>query len=363
MQELATIFDRTMKHSNISRRVDRTELESFVRQVLAAAGVAEDHSDRVAEGLVLADLRGVDSHGVARLEAYVENFEAGGFSRDPDIHISRVSQGIALVDGDAGPGHSVGMRAMQEAMSLAADSGVGSVFVGNSNHFGTAAYFTQFAADDGFVGIASTNVGPDVIPFGGTEAFLGTNPIGISVPTDLGFPMTLDMATSVVAMGKIDHSATGGDAEIPMEWAVDSDGEPTSDPTEVAALRPVGGPKGYGLAMMIDMFCGILSDTAISPDIGDLYADFHEPMGLGHWFLAIDVDAIMPLETFTAAVTSYVDRLKDQPTADGVEEIMVPGEPEARKRRKHEELGIPLNHETAESLDRLAERYELEPVR
>lgn len=345
-----------------SRRVDRTELESFVRRVLAAARVPSEHADRVAEGLVQADLRGVDSHGVARLEAYVKNFEDGGFSRNPDIHVEQVSPAVAVVDGDAGPGQSVGMRAMEEALSLADTAGVGSVFVGNSNHFGTAAYFTQHAADAGYIGIASSNVGPDVIPFGGTEAYLGTNPIAVSVPTDGEYPVTLDMATSVVAMGKIDHGPSGEDAEIPQEWAVDGDGNPTTDPDEVAALRPLGGPKGYGLAVVIDMFCGLLSDTAISPDIGDLYADFDEPMGLGHWFLAIDVEAIMPLEMFTAGVEAYVERLKNQPTADGIEEIMLPGEPEARKRRNHEDHGIPLTDEVVESLDRLADRYDLEPV-
>lgn len=351
-----------MTEAQVSRRVDRTELESFVRAVLDRAEVADEHAHHVAAGLVEADLRGVDSHGVARLEAYVENFEGGGFTKDPDVTVDEVASGIAVVDGDAGPGQSVGMIAMQQAMELATDNGIGSVFVGNSNHFGTAAYFTQHAARDGYVGLASSNVGPDVIPFGGREAFLGTNPISISVPRSGAFPLTLDMATSVVAMGKIDHGASEDGSEIPPEWAVDEDGRPTTDPSAVAALQPVGGPKGYGLAVMIDIFCGVLSQSRVSPDITDLYAKFDEPMGLGHWVTAIDVGSIMPLEMFMDAVETYVQRLKAQPTADGVEEIMVPGEPEAVTREEYEMNGIPLREATAASLDRLADRYDLDPL-
>lgn len=351
-----------MKEAQVSRRVDRSELESFAQNVLEAAGVAEEHIRPIARGLVEADLRGVDSHGVARLETYVKKFEGGGFNSDPHVDVVAVSDSVALVDGDDGPGHAVGITAMEEAMALASETGIGTSFVANSNHFGTAAFFTQRAAESGYIGIASSNVGPDVIPFGGKRAFLGTNPIAVSVPTDRSFPITLDMATSTVAMGKIDHVASEEDMEIPPEWAVDEAGNPTTDPHAVAALRPLGGPKGYGLAVLVDVFCGLLSGAAVSPDIGDLYENFDEAMGLGHWFVAIDIAAITDPEAFRSSVGTYIERLKAEPTNDAVDEIMLPGEPEALTRQENERNGVPLSEATATSLDRLAEKYDLSPV-
>ena len=351
-----------MTETQLSRRVEPNKLLTFTRAVLDAVGVEDEHAEHIAKGLVQADLRGVDSHGVARLEAYVENFEAGGFSKNPEIGVTDLAGGVAIVDGDEGPGQSVGMTAIEKAMDLAEKNGVGSTFVTNSNHFGMAAYFTQYAANEDFIGIATSNVGADVIPFGGTEAFLGTNPISIAVPTIGDFPITLDMATSEVAMGKIDHGAADEGTEIPDHWAVDGDGKPTTDPTAVAALQPLGGPKGYGLAFMVDVFCGLLADASVSPDIGDLYDDFDEPMGLGHWFLAVDVETLMDPTTFKESVAAYVDRLKAQPTAEGIEEIMVPGEPEALRRRTYEDEGIPCREATVASLERLAEGYELDPL-
>ena len=354
--------NKNMKESHISNRVSQAELTDFTRSVLAAVGVAEEHIEPIATGLVEADLRGVDSHGVARLETYVENFEAGGFATHPNISVSEPSSGVAIIDADAAPGHSVGRQAIEKAIELAEKNGIGSVFVSNSNHFGTAAFFTQYAAGKDYIGVASSNVGPDVIPFGGQRAFLGTNPISIAVPTSKPFPVTLDMATSMVAMGKIDHGARDEGHDIPSDWGVDDEGTPTTDPNEVAALQPLGGPKGYGLALMVDLFCGILTKSRVSPDITDLYGDFDEPMGLGHWFMAIDVSCLMEPSLFKDAVAAYVDRIKSQPTADGFDEILVPGEPEARRKLIHQEEGIPIRQATADSLERLAERFDIESI-
>lgn len=351
-----------MKDAHINQRVSQDDLINFTRLVLEAVGVAEEHIEPIAAGLVEADLRGVDSHGVARLETYVDNFEGGGFATHPDISITDVSTGVALLDADDGPGHSVGKMAMEKAMSMADQNGIGAVFVSNSNHFGTAAFFTQHAANEDHIGVASSNVGPDVIPFGGRRAFLGTNPISVAIPSAGTFPVTLDMATSKVAMGKIDHGASEEGQAIPGDWAVDDSGTPTTDPQNVAALQPLGGPKGYGLALMVDLFCGLLTESKVSPDIVDLYGEFDKPMGLGHWFMAIDISCLMDPTVFKNSVSAYVDRIKAEPTADGVDEILVPGEPEARRKRANEANGIPLRQATVESLSRLAERFALTPI-
>jgi len=339
-------------------RIDAAELESFAREVLLAAGVAPNHAERVANALVRADLRGVDSHGIARLETYVEKFEAGGFNADPDIRVDRVADGAVLVDADDGPGQSAGVVAMDAAMERASEAGIGVAAVTNSNHFGTAAYYTERASAEGYIGLAMTNVGPDVVPFGGVSAFLGTNPISFSVPTGREFPITLDMATSVGAMGKIDHAAKADD-ELPTDWALDAEGEPTTVPDDVAALRPVGGPKGFGLALVVDVLCGLLTGVGPSPSVGPLYDAFEEPMRLGHFVGAVDVEAFREYEAFEAAVDAYVEQLKRQETRDGVDEIRLPGELETMAKRENEARGVPLNDDARRGIENLAARYDL----
>ena len=340
-------------------RIDDDELRGFVGDVLRASGVADDYADRIAEGLVRADLRGVSSHGVARLEVYAKKFEAGGFNTDPEISTTTLGDAAAVVDADDGPGQVAALVAMDAAMELAADAGVGMVTVANSNHFGTAAGYTEYASEHDCIGLAMTNVGPDVIPFGGASPFLGTNPISFSVPTDREFPITLDMATSVVAMGKIQEVARREDTEIPSDWAVDADGEPTTDPHEAVSVRPLGGPKGYGLGIMVDVFCGILSGARPSPSVGPLYDEFDQPMGLGHFVGAIDVGTFRDVREFEREVGEYIDRLKSVEPREGFEEVMLPGEIEAKRLREQRASGVELEPGTVESLRSLAETYDV----
>lgn len=341
-------------------RIDSDELRTFVEAILRSGGVADEYAERVADGLVRADMRGVASHGVSRLEVYMKKFEGGGFNPDPDVTVTSLGDSVATVDADDGPGQVAAYAAMNEAMDLASESGVGMVSVTKSNHFGTAAYYTEHASADGFIGVATTNVGSDVIPFGGAERFLGTNPISFSVPTGRAFPITLDMATSVVAMGKIQEVARRENTEIPPDWAVDENGDPTTDPHEAVALRPVGGPKGYGLGIIVDVLCGLLSGVGTSPDIGPLYDDFDQPMRLGHFLGAIDVSAFRDLDAFKRDVGDYVDRIKAIEPREGFDEVMLPGEIEAGKLREQRDAGVELQVSTVESLRTLADYYGVE---
>lgn len=340
------------------QRVDSGELESFAFDVLSEVGVARECARTVADALVRADLRGVDSHGLARLETYVRKFEHGGFNPEPTVRVDSVADAAVLVDADDGPGQTAASRAMDEAMATAEQTGVGIAAVTNSNHFGTAAYYTEQASEAGYVGLAMTNVVSDVAPFGGTEAFLGTNPISFSVPTDREYPVTLDMATSVVAMGKIDHVAETGE-QLPDGWALDADGNPATSPGEVAALRPVGGPKGFGLGIVVDALCGVLTGVGTSETVGALYDDFDEPMRLGHFVAAIDVDRFRGEEIFREEMGAYIDQIKAQDTQDGVEEIRVPGELETIRKRRNEAEGVPVNADAQRGLQALAEQYDI----
>ena len=341
-------------------RVRPNRLETFVREVLEGVGLTSPHRDTVSEALVRADLRGVDSHGVARLGAYVDHFEAGGFTLDPDIEIDHRGEGAIVVDGDGGPGQSVGKHAMERAIELSTSAGIAFATVKRSNHFGTAAFYTEMASESDCIGIAMTNVPPEVIPFGGREPYLGTNPISVSCPTPYDYPITLDMATSIVAMGKIAHVAAERGETIPDGWAVDVNGEPTTDPTEVRALRPVGGAKGYGLGVVVDVLTGVLSGAGPSTTAGELYADYDEPMDVGHFFLAIDVETVRDLEEFKRDVGTFIDGLKTIEPEEGVDEVMLPGEIEAKTMERNLERGVPINATVYAKLETLAERYGVE---
>ena len=344
-----------------SVRFDRTELESYAAAVLGGAGLASPHREIVAEALVRADLRGVDSHGVARLEPYVEHLEAGGFNPDPDIELVERGESALVVDADDGPGQSAGRRTMERLVEMAGRSGAAVGVVRNSNHFGTAAYYTELAASRDCIGVATTNVPAEVIPFGGREPYLGTNPISVSVPTPTDTPITLDMATSVVAMGKIAHVAAETGEAVPADWGVDERGDPTTDPNEVAALRPLGGPKGYCLGVIVDLLSGVLSGANLSVDVGSLYDDFDEPMRLGHFYLAIDVGTFRDVEAFKGDVGRFAAGLKAVQPDEGVSEVLLPGELEWRTKESNAEHGVPVNPSVLEKLEAIGAGYGIEP--
>lgn len=337
--------------------LDPGDLEAFAGQLLHEAGLAAPHYDTVASALVRADLRGVDSHGVARLEPYVEHFEAGGFNPDPDIELTEVGDSALVVDADDGPGQSAGKQTMERLISMATESGAAVGVVRNSNHFGTAAYYTEMAADHDCIGGAMTNVPAQVVPFGGREPYLGTNPIAVSIPTAGDYPITLDMATSVVAMGKIDHVAAETGEQIPADWGVDEHGNPTTDPNRIDALRPLGGAKGYCLAVVVDLLAGVLSGANISADIGSLYDEYDTPMGLGHWYLAIDVATFRDVDEFKDHVGQFVAGLKAIEPEDDVAEVLLPGEIESRAMQRQLEQGVAVNRAVFEKLGRIAEGY------
>ncbi|MDS0294976.1 Ldh family oxidoreductase [Halogeometricum luteum] len=341
-------------------RFEPEALEQFAEDLLGAAGLTAPHCETVAKALVRADLRGVDSHGVARLEPYVEHLEAGGYNPDPEITLTERGPSALVVDADHGPGQSAGTEAMRRLIEMAAETGVAVGVVRHSNHFGTAAYYTEMAAEHGCIGFAMTNVPAQVIPFGGKQPYLGTNPISVSVPSPLEYPITLDMATSVVAMGKIDHVAAEKGESVPEEWGVDSEGNPTTDPNQITALRPLGGPKGYCLGVIVDLLSGVLSGANISADVGSLYGEYDQSMDLGHFYLAIDVATFRELDAFLEHVGRFVEGLKAVETEDGVDEVLLPGEIESKALIANRERGVPVNGSVFEKLTAVGAEYGIE---
>ncbi|NHN49358.1 Ldh family oxidoreductase [Halostella sp. JP-L12] len=339
-------------------RLSAESLEQFAREVFEEAGLNSEHARIVSDALVTANLRGVDSHGVVRLEPYVKNIEGGGFNADPEMTVKRPSPSAVIVDADDGLGQVATAKAMDTVVEAAAETGTAFAIVQNSNHFGTAAYYTQQAASVDCIGLAMTNVGPNVAPFGGIDPFFGTNPLGYSIPTNLSFPITLDMATSVVAKGKI-HVAEEEGEMIPDDWAIDEEGQPTTAPEEVHALRPAGGPKGYGLGLLVDVCSGVLSSMGTSPEVDSLYDDYSRPQRVGHFVGAIDPSAFRDIDAFKADIDRLVEELKATRTQEGIKEVKLPGEIEAETRKERERSGIPLGPGVVGTLEDLGRQYDV----
>ncbi len=323
------------------RRVPLQALVGFCSEALEKVGVPRESAALVAKSLSDADACGLASHGAVRLlPVYLSRLETGSTRARPKITVERRRGNAALVDGGAGLGAVVGHYAMDLAIAMARESGIGIVGVRQSSHFGTGAFYMGQATRAGMIGIAMTNAPSNMPPAGGRSKFFGTNPLAIGLPYAPGRPIVLDMSTSVVARGKIVMADKNGES-IPLGWAIDEEGKPTRD--TAAALRgavlPMAGYKGAGLALMIDAFCGVLTGAAFGPHIVDLYDTGDQPQNVGHGFIAVDVEVFMPLDSFTARLDQFAQEVRSQPRQPDVDRIFLPGELEqergpARKRRR-----------------------------
>ena len=355
--------------------VPAESLKNFCRDVFIRLNVPPDDARTVAEVLVAADLRGIDSHGVARMRRYVKGLKDGIMFPDPRMEIKHETPLSALLDGAAALGQVAGKKGMEIAVAKAVEKGAGFVAVRNSNHFGIAGYYSQMALAHDLIGIALTNSTPDVVPTFGREVILGTNPISVAVPGGSETPYVLDMSTAVITSGKLESRGRMG-RKIPLGWAVDEKGEPCDDPARVYAnmrgkrgggLLPLGGAgeefgghKGYGLGLLVDIFSGVLSASA---NTTLLYPKTPEgkplPSRVGHFLGALRVDLFRPLDGFKADMDDLIRRLKNSPKADGQERIYIHGEKEFELEKKYRREGIPLYFKVFEDLKALAEEAEV----
>jgi LDH2 family malate/lactate/ureidoglycolate dehydrogenase len=250
---------------------------------------------------------------------------------------------------------------MEKAIEMARETGAGVVGVRNSSHFGTAAFFLEQATRADMIGLAMTNAPSNMPPYGGRERYFGTNPLGISLPCQSERPVILDMSTSVVAKGKITMAYKNGEQEIPLGWAIDEEGRPTQS-TEAAlrgAMLPMAGHKGAGLALMIDALCGVLTGAAFNKYIVSLYDEGERHQNLGHFFIAVNVEAFMPAEIFKSRMDAFVRDVRAQPRQPDVERIFVPYEIEYEREEENRRLGILLTAAGWQELDELAARFGL----
>ena len=339
----------------MNNRVDvkQEELRRKAEQVLQGLKVPEKDAATVVDVMMDAEISGVESHGLMRLKAYSDRIIQGMIEPDPEIKV-QVNGSVAHVDGGNGLGQVVTVKAMDTAVELAKKNGIGMATVCRSNHFGTAAYYANRIAEQGCIGIVASMAGPTMAPFGGMDLLLGTNPFAVAFP---GSEQTFcgDMATSATAKGKIRIYAKKGQ-QIPMGWALDKDGNDTTDPEKAikGILLPMGGHKGYALAMAVDAVCALLSGANLSCESASVFAS-KDPANTGHCIIAIDIAHFLPLADFEIRAQNWFDRLKNSRPRQGFR-IMIPGEPEAVRKQNTGEV-LSILGETMDAVNDYFEKY------
>jgi LDH2 family malate/lactate/ureidoglycolate dehydrogenase len=333
------------------------QLKEFAQQILLAAKVPLHKARVVAECLISSNLRGVDSHGIQLLPFYIEQLLAGEVDAAADGRVVSESGSCLVFDGQNALGQWVAETCCGHALRIARSQGIGMVVARESNHFGPAAWWAQKIRDEGQIGIVMCNASPIVPPWQGREGRLGTNPICMSVPG----PWLLDMATTTVAAGKVFKAFLNGQPEIPAGWAFDSQGVPTTNTADAykGMLQPLGGYKGSGLAMMVEILCSTLGGGVMPNEIGGIRFR-GKRVRVSQMFLAIDVARFMPIEEFTARVEQLVGLMKSTPTAPGYDEVMVAGDPEWRTEAERLEKGIPVADGNWDALCKAAARVGVE---
>jgi len=310
-----------------SVRIDARRLIAGVTDIFSALGIPEKNAGIVADDLVTSDLEGVASHGVMLVPMYVDRILQGSVSRRGKGEIVSDNGAAIVVDAGNALGQLTAHQAVGLSVNRAKEIGAAVVAVRNAFHFGTAGRYARLMAEQGCIGIVMSNTRPLMPAPGGAEAMVGNNPLAIALPTAGKHPVEVDMALSATAMGKIRLAASAGQS-IPEGWAVDSDGQPTTDPAEAikGMLLPAAGPKGFGLAFVIDLLCGGLSGGAIGADVRPLYGDPAQPYQCSQLFLAIDVGHFPAADAFATRVQDQAARVSGSKRAPGAERIYAPGE-------------------------------------
>ena len=336
------------------------ELLAFAEQVSRKAGMSPREAHVFADSLVQANLRGMDSHGVMRLAAYLRRIREGALLPGMEPEVLTDGGSLLAVDGKNGVGVWIAQRVMELCVERAAQTGVCVAAVRRGNHFGCASYFTRYAMDRHMIGFAMANSPKAVSPFGGAEAMFGTNPLAVAIPAAGETDFDLDMATSLVAQGKLILARKEG-RSVPAGWGVDRDGRPSTDPAAIldgGTLTPFGGAKGYAITLMIEMLCVCLAGGSPSTTMGSMYGQAR-PQDTGFVIGAVDYSRIVDAPTFEARAKALIESVKASRRAEGVEAILVPGEPEKLRAEKAARDGIVLSDAVCAELRELGGLYEV----
>lgn len=321
--------------------VTANKLHVLIKNKLLLAGLTEEQAEETTNHLVYADMIGVHSHGAVRVEYYSERISKGGINTNPELSFEKTGASTGIFHGDNAQGHYVANEALEPAIEMAKESGSAVVGVSRVGHTGTLSYYLRKIAEQDLIGIAVTQSDPMVVPFGGSEVYYGTNPIAFAAPRSNSNPIVFDMATTVQAWGKILDARSKGNS-IPDTWAVDSSGAPTTDPSKVAGLVPISGPKGYGLMMMVDVLAGVLLGLPFGKSVTSMYADLSEDRNLGHTYIIIDPARFRDIEDFKNDIGRTVDELHEITPAPGFDQVYYPGELSDLSKSKNLETGVDI---------------------
>ena len=335
--------------------VEYPVLLKFARECFFRSGFSNEAADLISNSLLEADLRGLNTHGVLRIPMYLNRVKIGLINPKAEIKILLDEGNIAVIDACNGMGQPASFYAMKMAVKKAKTLIIAAVGVRNSNHFGTAAYYSKIAAENQMIGISMSNTEPLMPAPGGKKAVTGNNPISVAIPLRERPPIILDMATSTAAIGKILIAQKRGES-IPVGWAVDKSGKDTMDPFEAlngGLILPVGGAKGYGLSLVIDILAGILTGSGFGELVKSPLDDMVNEQKAGHFFMAIDIKSFLPLKDYYLNINKLVNDIKSSPTVEGIKEIILPGEMEHRTMQSRLIEGIPLPEKLIMELEQL----------
>jgi LDH2 family malate/lactate/ureidoglycolate dehydrogenase len=333
------------------------ELRNLTARLATAVGVRPEDAEIFARVLIDADLQGVSTHGISRLNIYLQRIEKGLIDPRAEISIWRNGGSVLALDAGNGLGQVQAVKALDMILPLAKQNGLAAATIQNSQHFGELSYYCNHAADQGMILLAMTNCEPAMSPAGGYEAFFGTNPIAASFPTGKSFHVKIDLSTSIVARGNI-IAAQKKNEKIPEGWALDKNGQPTTDAQQalLGTVLTMAGHKGYALAFMVEAFSGVLSGSAIGSSIGSMYKDLDRKQDVGHFFCLFNVAAFIDLDEFKRRMDDTIDRLKNSKKRPGVEEILVPGERSSRSAADNAAKGVSVAPATILELEQWCQR-------
>ena len=324
-------------------RLSAVSLTRFVTDLLQDAGCNRNDANAIAECLVQTNLWGIDSHGVIRIPEYLERFRSGAMNARPDVRTLRSEGALEVLDADNSAGYIAGRAAMSRAIELARESAIAGVGIINSNHCGATALYARMAAAEGMVGIAMTNVAPNMVMPGVSKPITGNNPIAVAIPTFGAFPFALDISLSAVAGGKLLVAAKKGE-KIPLGWATDKQGRPTTDAQAGfdGYLLPMGAHKGFGLSLMVDILCGVITGGSFQNQLKSMYRYPGDPSNTAHLMMVLNPLMLMGKDQLKARMHEFFESVRQTPVSEEGVEILLPGEIEYRTECERKRSGIPL---------------------
>jgi LDH2 family malate/lactate/ureidoglycolate dehydrogenase len=339
-------------------------LEEWCGSAFLKCGLRVEDARLMANTLVKAEASGMSSHGVVRLPSYCQRLIDKGSNPTPQMKLIVDMPSLILLDGDNGLGQIVSVRAMQLAIDRAKQNGICFVGARNSCHLGLAGYYPAMASAQGLIGIAGSNTRPVMAVWGGSRRALGNNPLAVAIPTGKGYPILLDMAMSVTSGGRVRLEALKGTETIPIDWILDSQGRRTTNPKDLGVtgvLLPLG-HKGSGLAFVIEVLSSILTASMASSDMTCWFEDTATPIGFGHFFLAINIQSLIPLDAFINAIDRRIDELKSTPLMEGSPGVFMPGELEFNAEHASTKHGVPVSGEVIQRLNEFARKIGIEEL-